>query len=74
MKTTHEQKINNMRIAAGIAGFGFSHEQLDLLVSLYDLVQKKKGQTDVDSIVSVEFAVKKRTEEKRKKKLIEKIK
>lgn len=34
----HEQKVNYMRIAAGIVGYGFDNKGLDMLVSLYELV------------------------------------
>jgi hypothetical protein len=31
---THEEKINYMKIAAGIVGYGFDTKGLDMLVSL----------------------------------------
>jgi hypothetical protein len=71
---THEEKINYMRIAAGMACFGFTNDQLDLLVSLYDTVTEKKGKTAISDIVDVEFAVKTRKEERERKELLEKKK
>lgn len=57
---THKQKINYMRIAASLCNFGFTKKQMDLLVSLYDLVIEKEGKTDVDSITEVEMEVENR--------------
>ena len=57
---THEQKINYMRIAAGICSLGFTNNQLDLLVSLYELVISKEGNTSLDDTVRVEHEVNER--------------
>ena len=35
---THEKKIDYMRIATGIVGYGFDPKGLDMLVSIYELV------------------------------------
>ncbi len=48
---THEEKLKYMKIAAGIVGYGFDEKGLDMLVSLYDLVTKHEGDTDVKQIV-----------------------
>lgn len=61
---THEIKIKYMRIAAGICSYGFTDEQLDLLISLYELVLEKEGETDLNSISNVEQEVKQRAKEK----------
>jgi hypothetical protein len=58
---SHDEKINYMRIAAGIAHFGFSNEQLDLLVSIYDMILKKEGKGSIEDVVRIEFEVKERT-------------
>jgi len=50
---THEEKISYMRMAMGLANFGFSEEQLDLLVSMYDLILEKEEETDLDSMTTV---------------------
>lgn len=63
---THEEKVNYMKIAAGIVGYGFEKKSLDMLVSLYDLVLEKKGKTDLHSIVKIQCEV-----EDREKKRIE---
>jgi hypothetical protein len=65
---THEQKINYMRIAAGIAGFSIANEHLDLLVSIYDKVTEKEGKTDLHDIVNVEHEVQEREKERKRKK------
>lgn len=69
---THEEKINYMRIATGICHFGFNEQQLDLLVSIYDLVMEHKGQTSLHHIVDAECDVKKRAEERVKAELLAK--
>jgi hypothetical protein len=61
---THEEKINYMKIAAGIVGYGFDKKGLDMLISMYDLVLEKKGETDLHSIVKVECAVEEREKER----------
>ena len=63
-KMTHEEKLNFMKIAAGIVGYGFDKKGLDMLVSMYDLVLEKKGETDLHSIVKVECAVEEREKER----------
>ena len=62
---THEEKINYMKIAAGIVGYGIETRGLDMLVSMYDLVIEKKGDTDLHSIVTVEFEVNEREKERK---------
>lgn len=57
---THEEKLTYMRIACGIVGYTFEERGLDMLVSMYDLVLKKKGDTDLHSIVKTELEVEKR--------------
>jgi len=59
---THEEKLNYMRIAMSIVGYKFEVIGLDMLVSIYDLVNERKGETDLDSICAVEQAVKERAE------------
>jgi len=54
---THEQKINYMRISAGIACMGFTNKQLDLLVCLYELVTDKKGNSNLLDVCKIEALV-----------------
>ena len=70
---THDEKINYMRIAAGIACFGFSNEQLDKLVSLYEMVIKKKGGGTISDVVDIEHEVKNRSDVKSRKDLLDKV-
>ncbi len=70
---TQEEKINYMRIAASVCGFGFKNEQLDLMVSLYELILEKKGESDIASISKIEEDVKEREKINRKLDLLDKI-
>jgi len=65
----HEEKINYLRIAANLCSFGFTNDQLDLLISLYELVLDKKGNSAIDDVARIEVAVKKRAEAEKKKEL-----
>jgi len=69
----HEQKVNYMRIAAGIVGYGFDNKGLDMLVSLYELVIEKEGDTDLKSVCKVEADVKSRADIKTKQDLLDKV-
>ena len=51
---THEEKISYMRIATGIVGYGFDNKGLDMLVSLYELVIEKEGETHLKNVCQVE--------------------
>jgi hypothetical protein len=70
---THEEKINYMRIAAGITGFGLRDEHLDLLVSLYELVVKREGKTSLSDVVDIEREVKKRADIKARQDALDKV-
>ncbi len=70
---THEKKIEDMKIAAGICGFGFSYDQMDLLVSLYDLVCEKGSETDLHSISDTEFKAKERADQRSREALLDKV-
>jgi hypothetical protein len=70
---THEEKINYMRISAGICGFGFEPKHLDLLVSIYELILEKKGKTDIDDLVHIEAAVKSRDDAKKRSNLLDQV-
>ena len=70
---TQEQKINNMKIAAGICGFGFDNKGLDLLVSLYELISEKEGQTSLCDVTKVQMDVKNRDDAKTRSELLDKV-
>jgi len=67
---THDEKINYMRIAAGMASFNLTNAHLDLLVSLYELVIKTEGEGTISDAVEIEMAVEQRALEAEKIALI----
>lgn len=58
---THKEKVLYMEIACSIVGYKFEHKGIDMLVSLYDLVIDKKGETDLLSIARVKAQVEERS-------------
>ena len=70
---THDEKINYMRIATGIVGYGFDNKGLDMLVSLYELVIENKGETDLKTICKIEGEVNKRADIKSRPELLDKV-
>lgn len=70
---THEEKIKYMKIASGIVGYGFDDKGLDTLVSLYELIIVKKGETDLKSVLKVESEVNKRLEIRFKTEMLDKV-
>lgn len=57
---THEQKVRYMEIATSIVGFKFREQDMDMIVSLFDLVLKHEGKTDLDMVTTVRFEVENR--------------
>lgn len=70
---THEEKIKYMGYAAGLVGYHFKPEGLDLMISLYDLILEKQGDTTLRDTCKVEDDVKKRDEIKKKQELLDKV-
>ena len=70
---THEDKIDYMRIATGVIGYGFDNKSLDLLVSVYELVLEKQGKSDLSDVVKIESEVKKRADKKHESDLLDKF-
>ncbi len=70
---THEEKINYMRIATGMAGFTIKNYHLDLLVSVYELVIEKEGKSSVDDVCKIEGGVRLREELRKKQELLDKV-
>jgi hypothetical protein len=62
-----------MKIACGIAGYGFKYDGLDLLVSLYELVIEKQGDADLRMLSQIETSVKERAEIKKRSELLDKV-
>ena len=60
---THEEKINYMKIACGIVGYNFEKQSLDLLVSIYDKVLEKKGDTDLKDLIDIQINVERKWKE-----------
>lgn len=71
IELTHEEKINYMRIATSMVGYGFEEKGLDMLVSLYDLVIENKGDTDLRMVCLVKEEVKSRADTKSKIELLD---
>lgn len=67
---THEEKMQYMRIASSICGFGFTDDQIDLMVSLYDSVTEKQGETNLKDIILIQALVDKRKIEREMEKLL----
>lgn len=63
---THEEKLNYMKIACGISGYGLDLKGMDMLISMYELVLSKKGKTALDHIVKVKMDVENREDDRRK--------
>lgn len=70
---TKEEKIAYMRIAASICNYGFSNEQLDLLVSLYELILEEKNLVNIETIFRIEQEVKNRSDIKHRESLLDKV-
>lgn len=53
----HEEKIQYMKIATAICGYGFETGTIDLFVSLYDKIVATSGDTDLRSILAIQQEV-----------------
>ena len=60
---THEEKISYMKVAAGIIGYNFEKQGLDMLVSIYDKVLEKKGETDLKDLIEIQLNVERKWKE-----------
>lgn len=54
---THNKKISYMDIASRISGYGFEKKDLDMLVSIYELVSKNEGETDLKQVIHIKSEV-----------------
>lgn len=54
---THEEKLFRMDIATRIVGFGFSRNDLDIIISLYELIQEESGETKLKDILATKGKV-----------------
>jgi len=69
---THEEKIQYMKIALGIIGYGFDHKSSDMLISVYELILKKEGKTDLEMILKVKARVEERDDLKNRSEMLDK--
>lgn len=70
---TQEEKIEYMKMAAGLCNFGFSHEQLDLLVSIYELVIEEKGDTCLSKVFKLSREAEDRANVKARQDALDKV-
>ena len=61
---THEEKISYMKVACGLVGFNFEKKGLELLVTVYDKVLQKKGQTDLKDLIDIHIDIDRKYKEK----------
>ncbi len=54
---TQDEKIKYFQMAAGVCGITMNLQTAELLVSQYELILYKKGDTDLKSIVEVEYKI-----------------
>ncbi len=59
---THSEKLEYMRLALAICGYGFPAKDLDLFVSLYDKIIESSGEVGLREVVMIESEVKARHE------------
>lgn len=59
---THSEKLEYMRLALAICGYGFPAKDLDLFVSLYDKIIESSGDVGLREVVMLESEVKARHE------------
>lgn len=51
---SHDDKIKYMEIAANLCKFHFKTKDLDLLISLYELVIDKEGDANLKDVAKIE--------------------
>lgn len=54
---THEEKIQYMKLATAICGYGFEEKTVDLFVTLYDKIVADEGETDLKTILAIQSSV-----------------
>jgi len=54
---SQEDKIKFMKMALGIMGVSLEEKKLDYIISIYDLILIKKGETDLMDICKVKSEV-----------------
>lgn len=69
----NEKEIKELQVACAIAGFHFELEQLDMLVSLQELVKSKGGDLTMSEVIDVKFQAKERANVKHRKEALDKF-
>ena len=54
---THQEKIQYMKLATAICGYGFEEKTVDLFVTLYDQIVADNGETDLKTILALQTSV-----------------
>jgi hypothetical protein len=70
---THEEKIQYMKLASGMCGFGIGIRELDLLVCLYEGVGELKGEFSLRDAAKIEVEVTDRERQRNAKDALDKI-
>ncbi len=70
---TKEEKVIYMTKACNICRINFNEELTDLIVSLYELILEKGGETDLHSIAKVQVECKNRADIKSRENLLDKV-
>lgn len=52
---THEEKVNYFRIGCNLCRYGFTNEQADLLLSIYEAILEHKGSMDLAHLTQIEI-------------------
>lgn len=60
----HTEKLTYMKAATNIVGFAFKESDLDLLVSTYEVVIAKEGDTNLHDLAKVKAEVQQRERER----------
>jgi hypothetical protein len=57
---TDKEKLNYMRIASAIIGYDLKEKDLDTVLSIHDLILRKKGEAHLKDIVKIEHNIEKK--------------
>ena len=57
---TDKEKLNYMRIASAIIGYDLKEKDLDTVLSIHDLILRKKGEADLKDVVKIEYDIEKK--------------
>ena len=54
---THQEKITYLDISMRVCGFNFKPEHLDLIITMFEAILQKKGETDLKDIAKIQSQV-----------------